>query len=149
MAPSVYVSGSLRSVLSTSEVSDLIAAFAWWKTAESRLYDSPVFGKDSKTLKPTVHGQAYVMSHCHLAPKNSSEDKARWLRDFRRRARKTSDRVLFYVQDGARFFLIDIVDDPGAHEIMRMTDKQGKTFMLKCAEQAEAFLDGRLALTAS
>lgn len=146
MAASIYVNVELRSSLSTDELIDLIDMFRWWKASPCREYESLFFGKDSKLVRPTVNGVAYVMSHCHLMPKTDSAARDQWSRAFKRRARKTSDRVLFYVQDGEQFYLIDIVDDPGAHDIMRMADRQGKAFMLKCAEQAEAFLDGRLSL---
>lgn len=147
MPPVIYVSNELKAALSAVELADLIGEFRWWKTdAAAREYESPVFGKDSKLLRPTVDGAAYVISHCHLIPKNSTSDYLRWQRDFRRRARKTSDRVLFYIEDAGKFFLVDIVDDPGAHEIMRMTDATGRAFMNKCAQQAKVFLDGLLTL---
>lgn len=146
MAPVIFVSDELKSALPAAELADLADEFRWWKADPAREYDSPWFGKDSKLLRPTVDGVAYVISHCHLIPKNSTEDRVRWQREFRRRSRKTSDRVLFYIEDAGKFFLVDIVDDPGAHEIMRMTDRNGKAFMQKCADQAKTFLSGALAL---
>lgn len=148
MAPVVFVSVQLQAALSADELTDLVDEFRWWKCDLQREYESPVFGKDSKLVNPLVNGAQYVISHCHLMPKHDHEARKRWAREFRRRARKTSDRVLFYVRDGNNFYLVDIVDDPGAHEIMRMNDSKGRSFMLKCAEEARTFLDGRLAIAA-
>jgi len=140
----IFVSQAFRSYASAKVVADLVDAFKWWKESTGREFQSPIFGKDAALFSPKVGGRAYALRHCHLVPLNDANALKAWARSHRFGSRKVSDRVLIYVQQDDDFLLIDIVDDPGAHALMRMTDKQGKSFMLKCAEEAEAFFDGRL-----
>jgi hypothetical protein len=138
----VFVSDAFYASSSDIVRNDLINAFSWWKEDSSREYLSPFFGKDSALITPTVGGNAYVLRHCHLVPLHSQEALRRWSIEHRRKSRKTSDRVLIYAQHADKYLLIDVVDDPGAHEIMRMSDKRGKSLMQKFAEEANAFLNG-------
>lgn len=140
----VFVSQDFENYSSPEARVAIVSAFKWWKAEDKREFASPFFGKDSALIKPKVGGREYCLRHCHLAPLNDEAAKQKWARAHRHGSRKTSDRVLIYVQSGNDFFIIDIVDDPGAHEAMRMTDKQGRSFMHTCALQADAFLRGEL-----
>ena len=142
----VFVSDAFQAYSSAQVRDGLVEAFKWWKASPAREFQSPFFGKDSALVKPKVGGREYALRHCHLAPIADAVARARWASAHRFGSRKVSDRVLIYAQDGESYYLIDVVDDPGAHEIMRMTDRKGRSFMLKCAEDARAFLDGRLEL---
>lgn len=142
----VYVSKAFKQYASQAVQESLVSAFKWWKYSESREYESIFFGKDAALVKPKIDGRDYVLRHCHLIPLNDGNQLKVWYRNHRWKARKTSDRVLIYVQAGENFYLIDIVDDPGGHEIMRMTTKDGKSFMGQCAQEAHAFLNGTLEL---
>lgn len=142
----VYVSKAFRRYASKEVQEALVVAFKWWKSSESREFESELFGKDSAFIKPKIDGKDYVLRHCHLIPLNDSKKLKIWYRDHRFRSRKVSDRILIYVQSGDCFYLIDIVDDPGGHEIMRMTTKDGKSFMGQCAQEAHAFLNGAIEL---
>ena len=146
MGTEVFIGEELKQRLSGRAAGDLVLAFEWWKSAADLEYESPVFGKDSTLFEPQINGKKYVIGHCHMIPLCDLAALAKWRRDFRLRTRKTSDRVLFYVQDGSRYYLIDIADDPGAHDLMRMTDQQGKSFMGRIAAEAARFLDGLIEL---
>lgn len=121
-------------------------AFKWWKADVSREFESPFFGKDAALIAPKVGGREYALRHCHLIPMCDIAEKTKWIQAFKRRSRKTSDRILIYAQQGEDFYLINVIDDPGAHQIMRMQDMQGRSFMLECAKEADAFLNGQLVL---
>ena len=142
----VFVSAAFHAYASDQVRADLIQAFKWWKTSPDREFKSPFFAKDSATAKPSVNGKKHLLRHCHLIPLHDAEALAKWVKNLRWHSRKTSDRVLVYVQRDDDYFLIDVVDDPGAHQIMRMFDKNGKSFMLSCAQSAEAFLNRELEL---
>lgn len=142
----VFVSDALRNYFSAQSSQDLIEAFKWWKEDVGREFKSPFFGKDSGLIRPKVDGRDYALRHCHLIPLNDERALSRWKADFRRESRKTSDRVLIYAQDDEDYYLIDVVDDPGAHQIMRMVDSQGYSFMARCAREASSFLSGQLVL---
>lgn len=155
----VIVSARLRSRLAPEDLKSVVLAFRWWKSDPANENRSPVFGKDSANLAPAVNGEKFVLRHCHLIPLCNKIALAQWEKNFARKRRKTSDRVLFYAQDPIfdkpngenldlqrKFYLIDIADDPGAHELMRMSDAMGKRIMSKIADEAELFLYGAPAL---
>lgn len=143
----VFLSESFCAYSSKQAQDALIFSFKWWKDSPEREFQSPFFGKDGGLIRPKVGGREYALRHCHLVPLADPVAKARWAKAHKYGSRKTSDRVLIYAQSGDDYYLIDVVDDPGAHEIMRMLDKQGRSFMQKCAEEADAFLSGQLALS--
>lgn len=142
----VFVSGAFYASSSDIVRRDLVKAFTWWKQDPSREFESPFFGKDSALIRPSVGGCTYMLRHCHVVPLHNAAEKRRWAIEHKRRSRKTSDRVLIYVEHRDQYLLIDVIDDPGAHEIMRMVDQQGKSFMQKCAEEAHAFIYGHQTL---
>ncbi|RMX08498.1 hypothetical protein D8I35_05320 [Corticibacter populi] len=144
----VEVSSDLKGKLSKDAVAQLVRQFTWWKSDPSRECESLVFGKDSGTVKPPVNGQPNVLRHCHLIPTDSHKRLA-WELQFRRyqekkaSSKRTSDRYLHYVQDGDnRFLLIDIADDPGAHHMLMMTNKEDRNRMNCYAKLAEDFIFG-------
>lgn len=140
----VHLSNDFKTYASDAARADLIEAFRWWKASSSREFDSPFFGKDCAFVTPTVNGKKYTLWHCHLIPLNNLNALAKWRKDFRWRSRKTSDRYLIYVRQGDDYFLIAVLDDPGAHYITSGLGAQGHSFMAKCVWEAEAFLNGEL-----
>ncbi|NHZ36019.1 type II toxin-antitoxin system YafO family toxin [Massilia rubra] len=62
------------------------------------------------------------LSHVHLIPSNP-EDEATWLADFEnkhKRRHRSSDRYVLYASDPRHgYLIIDILDDPGAHEVWK------------------------------
>lgn len=140
----VIVSEMLASKLHPKALEVLVQEFHWWKSDfENREYESLFLGKDSAMIEPTVNGEPYSLMHCHLIPLNDAAKKRIWARDHRFRKRKTSDRVLFYVQSKDKFFLIDIADDPGAHELMRMGSPEARDVMYKIRLEGEKLLSTR------
>lgn len=136
----VFVSPRFENYLSENARDALISAFKFVKSSPNNEYKSALIGKDSAFIEPQVNGAKYALRHCHLIPLADKEALIKWTKDHRRSRRKTSNRVLIYVQRADDFYLIDVVDDPpGAHEIMKMVDFAGKSFMLKCAQEADAF----------
>jgi mRNA interferase YafO len=104
-------------------------------------YESPLFGKDSAYTNPPVNGKKYTLRHVHLPPILDMKKLEFWLRNFERRGRKTSDRVLIYAKDEMNnYLLITILDEPDAHEIAKMETKNDKRDMIFFAEVAEEFI---------
>ena len=60
-----------------------------------------------------------VLYHVHMVPRNVPGAQQQWDQDWRRYGRRTSDRYLFYANSGSGrdYLLIDLVDDPGAHQV--------------------------------
>lgn len=140
----VFVSAQFLAYSSPKVRDDLINAFKWWKATPDREYLSPFFGRDLGTIAPKVNGKDYLLRHCHLIPLNDPPKLRQWEKSLRWKSEKKSDRILLYVQRGDDFFLIDVVDDPGAHQVMKMVDSKGRSFMHKCAADAGLFFDGVL-----
>jgi len=117
--------------------------FAQWKSqGEEGEHDSYHFGKDGGYIKPLVNNQAYVLKHVHLMPVLDQERKAAWDKAWKHRSRKTSDRVLIYVDNGlGGFLLIAILPEPDAHRIAQQKTPQDRHTMNVCSEIAERFID--------
>ena len=134
-------SDSLKNQLSDNTKNIIKEEFLWWKSDKRNEFISEIFGKDSALITPKINGKPYVLRHCHLPPLNDKKALAKWKQCHRLGSRKVSDRVLIYAENNSDYYLIDILDDPGAHEIMKMKDVKGRSFMLKCAEEADIFLN--------
>jgi mRNA interferase YafO len=125
------------------DFNEFALAFAEWKNSGSDgEYHSYLFGKDSAYISPKVDGIPYMLRHVHLVPIKQADLLAKWNKAFKTKSRKTSDRVLVYVNDGAKnMLLIFILPEPDAHDIAKMQTAQDKAIMLGFAEVAAAFLD--------
>ena len=119
-----------------------MAQFAAWKAAgEAGEYASYLFGKDGGYIVPLVNGQRYVLRHAHLVPLADAAALRIWEAQWRRRSRKTSDRVLIYVSDAAHgHLLIYILEEPTAHAVAKMRTSAEKQVMDQFAAIAEAFI---------
>lgn len=125
------------------EFNEFALAFSEWKDRGSDgEYHSYLFGKDSAYISPKVDGIPYTLRHVHLVPIKQADLLARWNKAFKTKSRKTSDRVLVYVDDGSKnMLLIFILPEPDAHDIAKMQTVEDKAIMLGFAEVAGAFLD--------
>jgi Toxin YafO, type II toxin-antitoxin system len=74
----------------------------------------------------------------HLKPIEDESGLLHWMRQFGRRSRKTSDRVLVYtVGSTGNFLLIFILPEPDAHKIAREHPQTMQSF----ARVAAAFIN--------
>ena len=113
--------------------------FKRWKSADE--YSSYWFGKDSAYIAPPVNGERYRLRHVHLVPLADKVQLAKWNQAWKRRTRKTSDRVLIYVGNHrGDFLLIFILPEPDAHAVATMKTTKAKEIMLGVAAVAEAFI---------
>lgn len=121
---------------------ELAEFFGDWKSSPQNEYESPLFGKDGYYAGFNVHGQM-VLRHVHLPPPDGPA-RERWLRNYKHRSRKTSNRCLIYAtsSNGMDHLLLYVVDDPpGAHQIIAHAE-----FMQKLAQKAYDFImDGIVA----
>ncbi len=115
----------------------------WKQSGEFNSYD---FGKDSAYFKPCVGGKQYVLRHVHLVPIFDKTQLSKWNKGWQFKSRKTSNRVIIYVDDGkSRFLLIYILSEPDAHDVALMRTQKHKELMEGFAKVAEAFvLDGSI-----
>ncbi|MEN9866421.1 MAG: hypothetical protein RL748_2011 [Pseudomonadota bacterium] len=116
--------------------------FANWKSSgpagDDNFYE---FGKDGAYSRPLVNNQAYVLRHVHLLPVVDMQKRLEWDRRWRNYSRRTSDRVLVYVDDGPkRFLLIAILPEPEAHNIARMATQRDQDVMQSFSAIAEEFI---------
>lgn len=74
----------------------LIEAFQTWKSGGE--YGHYLFGKYAAYAAASVDGTPYLLRHVHLAPLSDQEQLKRWNGAWLRRSRKTSDKVLVYVE---------------------------------------------------
>lgn len=118
--------------------------FREWK--QSGEFNSYSFGKDSAYFKPCVDGKQYVLRHVHLVPVFDKTQLSKWNKGWQFKSRKTSNRVLIYVDDGkGGFLLIYILSEPDAHEVALMRTQKHKELMEGFAKVAEAFVfDGSI-----
>lgn len=121
----------------------LIAAFQTWKRGDE--YGHYLFGKDAAYAAPSVDGIPYLLRHVHLAPLSDQEQLKRWNTAWLRRSRKTSDRVLVYVEriagNQADHLLIYVLPEPEAHTIATMKTREHRELMEGFANVAAAFLE--------
>ncbi len=121
----------------------LIDSFQNWKCGDE--YGHYLFGKDSAYAEPSVDGNPYLLRHVHLAPLSDQYQLNRWNSAWQRRSRKTSDRVLVYVEriaaNRTSYLLIYILPEPEAHAIAAMKTQEHRELMEGFANVAAAFLD--------
>ena len=121
----------------------LLESFQTWKRGDE--YGHYLFGKDSAYAEPSVDGNRYLLRHVHLAPLSSQEQLKRWNSAWQRRSRKTSDRVLVYVEriaaNRTSYLLIYILPEPEAHVIAAMKTQEHRELMGGFANVAAAFLN--------
>lgn len=132
---------------SGGNINTLVAEFDKWKAGGSATeYTSPLFGKDSAYIEPTVDGKKYTLRHVHLVPVSNLEKLAVWKRRHALKSRKTSDRALIYADDGkGDYLLIYILEEPDGHDIPKMKTKADQETMEGFAEVAAAFIeDGKI-----
>ena len=125
-------------------VEELCARFETWKLADE--YSSYYFGKDSAYITPTVDGEKYKLRHVHLVPIEDKNQLSSWNKAWQLGKRKTSNRILIYVDDNkGNFLLIFILSEPDAHEIALMKNEKHKKLMEGFAAVAEEFIfDGSI-----
>lgn len=118
------------------------AEFNAWKAQGSKgEYESFLFGKDSAYVRPEVDGEQYQLRHVHLVPIKDLQKLTIWEKLWKRRTRKTSDRVLVYTSNTrGNHLLIFILDEPTAHDIAKMKSTEDKQLMERLAAVAAAFL---------
>ena len=126
------------------DLCELISAFEEWKAkGVDGEYSSYLFGKDSAYIAPKVDGVSYALRHVHLVPIAQIDKLAKWNKVWKRKGRKTSDRVLVYVSNASdAALLIYVLPEPDAHEIARMETAEDKKLMHSFAEIAATFLHG-------
>jgi hypothetical protein len=76
-----------------------------------------------------------------LIPEKNERQRVKWIQTFRRRGRKTSDRILIYTQDAKdNYLLIYILSEPDAHKIATMKNQMDKELMESFARVAGDFI---------
>lgn len=143
----VQVTTALKTLLEQSGicVEEFCNQFIKWKNADE--YSNYYFGKDSAYVAPTVDGKKYKLRHVHLVPLVDQKQLAAWNKKWQFGGRKTSDRVLIYVEDNRNnFLLIFILPEPDAHKIAEMKEPKHQQLMKRFAIISEQFLfDGTVA----
>jgi mRNA interferase YafO len=119
--------------------------FKQWKKSANEHGDYH-FGKDSAYVSPSINGNKYILRHVHLVPVIDKNQLSVWNKKWLFKGRKTSNRVLIYVNDNKdNFLLIYILSEPDAHEIALMKTQKHKELMNNFAIVAEAFIsDGSI-----
>lgn len=137
----VSITRVLSTILQADNLNDqvLIEKFEEWKCGDE--YGSYLFGKDSAYSCPKINGKLHLR-HVHLPPLIDAIQLERWNKQWKRRGRKTSDRVLIYVQDQQdNYLLIFILPEPQAHAVAKMKTSEDKTLMENFATVAAEFLE--------
>ncbi len=118
-----------------------IEQFKSWKESGIAGEDSNyLFGKDGAYASPLVDGKKYQLQHVHLVPIISVEQKEKWDIHWKRKSRRTSDRVLVYAKDKESYLLIAILPEPTAHQVAKMENSVDKDIMTSFAEIAAQFI---------
>jgi len=124
-----------------NDLDALIHVFSAWKEAGEKGEDDWYeFGKDSAYTKPLVNGAPYVLKHVHMTPVSNNDDLVKWDRAWEFRARRTSDRILVYVQDGRKYLLIALLEEPTAHAVGAMRTPRDLHRMKQFVKIAEDFI---------
>lgn len=135
----VQITNALKSVLGKDDAELLCREFLNWKATGE--YDHHSFGKDSAYIAPPVNGEKYALRHVHLVPVLDGKQIVRWSQIFKRRGRKTSDRVLIYAKNATGdYLLIYILTEPDAHKIATMQNQTDKELMESFAKVAGDFM---------
>jgi len=131
---------------------------AWKAGFPDSEYKHFAFGKDGAYTTPMVDGKKYMLRHVHLAPAHDQQALSKWLYQHQagmsrgKWQRKTSNRVLVYASrraplGGEDHLLMQILNEPDAHQIALMKTAADKHLMEQFAECAAAFIhDGTILL---
>jgi mRNA interferase YafO len=139
----VNITKALKAALQADNLDEqiLLESFQQWKESRDE-YGSYLFGKDSAYTIPKIDGKSYRLRHVHLPPLSTPEPLEVWNKQWQRRGRKTSDRVLVYVEDDqGNYLLIFILPEPMAHEIAKMQTPAHRQIMESFASVATKFLE--------
>lgn len=139
----VNITKALKAALQADHLDEniLLESFQRWKNSQNE-YGSYLFGKDGAYMIPKINGKSYRLRHVHLPPLSTPEQLKVWNKQWQRRGRKTSDRVLVYVEDGqGNYLLIFILPEPLAHEIAKMQTPAHRQLMENLAAVAAKFLE--------
>ena len=125
--------------MASADLEEFVSDFESWKKGDE--YGSYIFGKDSAYIKPQVSGASNALKHVHLVPAERTEARRKWDQQWRRKGRKTSDRVLVYAEDPTYgYLLIFILDEPTAHRVAQMRIEAHKTAMYRFRDIATNFV---------
>lgn len=137
----VKITNALKSALETDKLDSQLFCdkFQQWKSADE--HSSYLFGKDSAYVTPAINGEKYILRHVHLVPVMDKNQLVSWKKKWSFKGRKTSNRVLIYVDDNkGNFLLIFILSEPDAHEVALMKNQEHRELMENFAAVAEAFI---------
>jgi hypothetical protein len=136
----VSITNALKLALNNENDADLLCSeFLKWKSLGE--FEHYFFGKDSAYASPLVNNERYTLRHVHLIPEKNERQRVKWIQTFRRRGRKTSDRILIYTQDAKdNYLLIYILSEPDAHKIATMKNQMDKELMESFARVAGDFI---------
>lgn len=142
----VEVHPDLASALGNQKAT-FVKRFCDWKKGNE--FGSFFFGKDGGYRAPTLDFPQSQLMHVHLVPLHDVQQLSVWKKLFRRRSRKTSNRVLIYAErSSVQYLLIDILeeaDDP--HSIAKMTTQEDKDIMYAYAAIANCYIESGDILT--
>lgn len=142
---SVAMTSELRKLLIAANIdpAGFARKFLLWKADwPKNEYAFELFGKDGAYRSPQVPGQPDGLRHVHLMPLPDSRMYRGWLRAFRHRSRKTSDRHLVYAATKkGDYLLIFILDEPTAHQVAQMRTSADRRLMNTFCDIAEDFIE--------
>jgi mRNA interferase YafO len=113
----------------------------WKDKGPAGEYNNYFFGKDGAYHSPKLSAPSGKLMHVHLVPILDTEALVAWNRDWKRRTRKVSNRVLVYADTRkGDYLLIFVLNEPDAHAIANMATTEDAQTMAFFAEVAEAFI---------
>lgn len=114
---------------------------AWKAEGPTGEYGNYFFGKDSAYHTPKLTLSNDRLMHVHLVPILDQDALVAWDRDWKRRTRKVSNRVLVYADNRkGDYLLIYVLNEPDAHSIAAMQTVEDAETMAFFAQVAEAFI---------
>lgn len=114
---------------------------AWKAEGPTGEYQNYFFGKDSAYHTPKLNPPNDRLMHVHLVPILDQGALVEWDRDWNRRTRKVSNRVLVYADNRkGGYLLIYVLNEPDAHSIAAMQTAEDAETMAFFAQVAEAFI---------
>lgn len=116
-----------------------IAEFNAWKAlGTANEYSTFLFGKDGAYGKLPLPMTLSRLMHVHLPPILDEAALNKWKWALSKKRRKVSDRVLVYADaKNGNYLLIFILDEPTAHEIVKMKNLTDKNLMRQFVTVAE------------
>jgi hypothetical protein len=137
----VDVHPDLEADLGSSKAT-FVKRFREWKAGDE--FGSYLFGKDGGYSNPTLDFPDLFLMHVHLVPLYDLDKLAIWEKTFKRKGRKTSNRVLIYAQrsPAAEYLLIAILEEADdAHTIAEMKTSENRNIMLAFAAIANRYIE--------